>query len=64
MGGTVQDPSRSSDEMFTCMVEKYQLSLLKLCFAYLHDKTLAEDAVHVATYMENNLSWNIFYLQK
>ena len=45
MGGTVQDPSRSSDEMFTCMVEKYQLSLLKLCFAYLHDKTLAEDAV-------------------
>ena len=32
-------------ELLKVMAEKYQLSLLRLCFAYLHDRTLAEDAV-------------------
>jgi len=45
MDVSVQDANRSSDQMFEKMVEEHQLSLLRLCFAYLHDKTLAEDAV-------------------
>lgn len=42
---TVMGPNRSVDEEITRMVEQYQLSLLRLCFTYLHDRTLAEDAV-------------------
>ena len=42
---TVQDPNRTPEEEIMRLAEKYQLSLLRLCFAYLHDRTLAEDAV-------------------
>ena len=42
---TVQDPNRKPEEEISRLAEKYQLSLLRLCFAYLHDRTLAEDAV-------------------
>ena len=42
---TVQDPNRTPEEEISRLAEKYQLSLLRLCFAYLHDRTLAEDAV-------------------
>ena len=43
--GTVKGPDRNPEEELTRMVKEYQLGLLRLCFAYLHDKTLAEDAV-------------------
>ncbi len=42
---TVSGPDRNVDVEITRMVEMYQLSLLRLSFAYLHDKSLAEDAV-------------------
>ena len=42
---TVKDPNRTPEEEISRLAEKYQLSLLRLCFAYLHDRTLAEDAV-------------------
>ena len=42
---TVKGPYRSADEEITHLVETHQLSLLRLCFAYLHDQALAEDAV-------------------
>ena len=42
---TVTGPDRNVEDEITRMVEMYQLSLLRLSFAYLHDKSLAEDAV-------------------
>lgn len=42
---TVSGPSRHDEETLTHLVETYQLALLRLCFAYLHDRALAEDAV-------------------
>ena len=42
---TVKGPCRSAEEEITYLVETHQLALLRLCFAYLHDQTLAEDAV-------------------
>ena len=42
---TVPGPVRTPEEEITRLVETYQLSLLRLCYAYLHDQTLAEDAV-------------------
>ena len=42
---TVKGPCRSAEEEITCLVETHQLALLRLCFAYLHDRALAEDAV-------------------
>ena len=42
---TVKGPCRSAEEEITHLVETHQLSLLRLCFAYLHDQALAEDAV-------------------
>ena len=42
---TAMGPDRNADIEITRMVEMYQLSLLRLSFAYLHDKYLAEDAV-------------------
>ena len=42
---TVKGPCRSAEEEITRLVEEHQLALLRLCFAYLHDRALAEDAV-------------------
>ena len=42
---TVQGPNRTPEDRLTHLVEVHQLALLRLCFAYLHDQTLAEDAV-------------------
>ena len=42
---TVKGPCRSPEEEITRLVEEHQLALLRLCFAYLHDRALAEDAV-------------------
>ena len=42
---TVKGPCRSADEEITRLVEEHQLALLRLCFAYLHDQALTEDAV-------------------
>lgn len=42
---TVSGPGRTPEEEITRLVEEYQLSLLRLCFAYLHDRQMAEDAV-------------------
>ena len=42
---TEKGPDRNVDVEITRMVEMYQLSLLRLSFAYLHDRSLAEDAV-------------------
>ena len=41
---TVKGPDRKEERM-EHMVLQYQLPLLKLCFAYLHDAELAKDAV-------------------
>lgn len=37
--------ARMPDEKMTQWVEAHQTALLRLCFAYLHDRGLAEDAV-------------------
>ena len=42
---TVKGPCRPAEEEITRLVETHQLALLRLCFAYLHDQALAEDAV-------------------
>ena len=42
---TVKGPNRTPEEEITRLVEAHQLALLRLCFAYLHDRALAEDAV-------------------
>jgi len=42
---TVKGPCRSAEEEITNLIETYQLTLLRLCYAYLHDQALAEDAV-------------------
>ena len=41
---TVKGPD-SRDERIESMVALYQLPLLRLCYAYLHDEELAKDAV-------------------
>ncbi len=41
----VKDPDSSREERLTRMVEQYQSSLLTMCYAYLHERGLAEDAV-------------------
>ena len=45
---TVSGPNRHEEERLTHLVETYQLTLLRLCFAYLHDRALAEDAVQLS----------------
>ena len=42
---TVKDPDRDPDVMLISLVNEYQRMMLRLCFIYLHDKALAEDAV-------------------
>ena len=42
---TVKDPDSSNEYRLTKLVDQYQVSLLQMCFMYLHDRTLAEDAV-------------------
>lgn len=41
----VKGPDSNREERLTCMVEQYQSALLTLCYAYLHERQLAEDAV-------------------
>ena len=38
-------PDRGRDEAFTRMVTAYQGAILRMCFLYLRDPTLAEDAL-------------------
>lgn len=42
---TVKGPDRTPEEEITRMVNEHQLALLRLCFTYLHDQDLAQDAV-------------------
>lgn len=42
---TVSGPDRHPEETLTEMVRQHQTALLRLCYAYLHDRTMAEDAV-------------------
>ncbi len=41
----VKGPDSNREERLTRMVEQYQSSLLTICYAYLHERVLAEDAV-------------------
>lgn len=41
----VKGPDCTPEEEITRMVNEHQLALLRLCFAYLHDKDQAQDAV-------------------
>lgn len=56
---TVTGPDRNVDIEITRMVEMYQLSLLRLSFAYLHDRSLAEDAVQ-ETFLKAYRSFSSF----
>jgi len=38
-------PAITRDEKLEELIDKYQISLLKVCFTFLHDRSLAEDAV-------------------
>ena len=40
-----QGPAITRDEKLEVLVDKYQVSLLKVCFTFLRDRSLAEDAV-------------------
>ncbi|MBQ8554597.1 MAG: sigma-70 family RNA polymerase sigma factor [Clostridia bacterium] len=42
---TVQGPNRTASETISRLIATHQTALLRLCFAYLHDEALAEDAV-------------------
>ena len=39
------DTAQNRGEKFECLVNRYQESILRMCYLYLCDKTLAEDAV-------------------
>ena len=57
---TVKGPDRNHDELLISLVDQYQSSLLRLCFIYLHDKALAEDAVQetfLKAYKSLSFSW-------
>ncbi|MBQ8080850.1 MAG: sigma-70 family RNA polymerase sigma factor [Clostridia bacterium] len=41
----VKDPSRTPEDEIVRLVQEHQPALLRLCFVYLHDQALAEDAV-------------------
>lgn len=41
----VKGSDSNREERLTRMVEQYQSALLTLCYAYLHERELAEDAV-------------------
>ena len=50
MIGTVSDvmgpdTAQKRGERFECLVNRYQEPILRMCYLYLRDKTLAEDAV-------------------
>ena len=55
---TVKGPDRK-DERIERMVVLYQLPLLKLCYAYLHDEELAKDAVQ-ETFIKAYRNWDSF----
>ena len=38
-------PAITRDEKLEELIDKYQIGLLKVCFTFLHDRSLAEDAV-------------------
>ena len=38
-------PAITREEKLEALVDEYQISLLKVCFTFLHDQSLAEDAV-------------------
>lgn len=42
---TVKGPDSSPECRLTRLVDQYQAVLLQMCFMYLHDRTMAEDAV-------------------
>ena len=42
---TVKDPDSSQEYLLTKLIDQYQAVLLQMCFMYLHDRTMAEDAV-------------------
>ena len=50
---TVKGPD-SPEKKLERMVDLYQLPLLRLCYAYLHDEELAKDAVQ-ETFITRNL---------
>lgn len=56
---TVDDANRAHDDEFIRLVESYQLSILQLCFTYLHDKSLAEDAVQ-ETFLKAYRNFGLF----
>lgn len=41
----VPGPNSTPDEIFTRMVDQYQVALKRMCYLYLRDRTAAEDAV-------------------
>ena len=40
-----REPNRASEDVLNRLIEKYQGALLRLCYAYLRDRSLAEDAL-------------------
>ena len=42
---TVKGPDSSQEYLLTKLIDQYQAVLLQMCFMYLHDRTMAEDAV-------------------
>ena len=42
---TVKGPDGSQEYLLSKLIDQYQAVLLQLCFMYLHDRTMAEDAV-------------------
>lgn len=55
----VKGPDNSREEWLTRMVEQYQSSLLTMCYAYLHERELAEDAVQ-ETFLRAYKAWDTF----
>lgn len=42
---TVKGPDSSPESLLTRLIDQYQAVLLQMCFMYLHDRMMAEDAV-------------------
>lgn len=43
--GVVTVPDSDRNQILHDLVEQYQVDLLRMCYMYLHDVTLAEDAL-------------------
>lgn len=56
---TAKGPDSNHEKTLIKLIDQYQIALLQMCYMYLHDKALAEDAVQ-ETFLKAYKSMNAF----